>query len=104
MQECIELCKTCHDTCLEVVDHCLRRGGDLANPEHLKLLADCADICRLAGDFMTRNSRLHARTIELCIEICEECAIECDRYKDDPVVKHCADVCRKCVHCCRQLA
>lgn len=47
-QECVDNCQECHEICVEAVDHCLRKGGQHAEPDHIRLLQDCAQIFRTA--------------------------------------------------------
>lgn len=104
MQRCIEICNRCHDVCLQTVQHCLRTGGRHAAPEHVRLLLDCIDICRVSADFMLRQSPHHRLTCRACAEVCLQCATSCDQMGDDPVMQECARVCRECATSCRQMA
>jgi hypothetical protein len=102
MQSCIDQCTHCHDICLRAATtHCLETGGEHARPEHLKLMFDCADICRMAADFMLRGSPRHAAVCGLCAEICEECANDCERVGD---MRDCVEACRACAESCREMA
>jgi hypothetical protein len=104
MQECIQACTTCHGICLETITHCLQKGGRHAEPGHIRLLMDCAQICQTSADFMLRGSDFHTSTCGLCAEICERCAASCDQFGDDEMMKRCADACRMCAQSCREMA
>jgi hypothetical protein len=104
MQHCIEECTTCHQTCLKTIQHCLKKGGKHAEQQHVRLLADCAQICAISADFMLRGSELHTHTCGVCAEICERCAEDCQRMADDQAMRQCADTCRRCAESCRQMA
>jgi len=104
MQRCIEACQASHDACIETMQHCLRQGGAHADPEHIRLLNDCADICRTSADFMLRMSDLHAEVCALCAEICEQCADDCERFPDDAAMQRCAGICRTCATSCSAMA
>ena len=57
MKACMDACHDCHVTCLHMaMNHCLEMGGQHAAPEHMKIMADCAQICAVAIDFMARKS------------------------------------------------
>ena len=56
MQECIASCLDCHSVCLETISHCLSKGGDHAECNHIRVLQDCAQVCITSADFMLRNS------------------------------------------------
>lgn len=105
MQQCIQNCTECHRVCLETIQNCLSMGGQHASPEHIRLLQDCAQICRTSADFMIRGSELHTRTCGVCAEICQRCADECERMADgDAQMQRCAEVCRRCAESCRRMS
>lgn len=104
MRDCIQACQRCHNICLETIMHCLRMGDEHAEPEHIRLLMDCAEICQTSANFMLRTSNLHGLTCEICAEICERCARDCDRFVDDTMMQACAQTCRNCAESCRQMA
>ena len=45
MLTCIEACTYCHSVCLHTFEHCLNKGGRHAEPDHIRTLIDCAQIC-----------------------------------------------------------
>lgn len=104
MQVCIQNCLQCHQVCLQMIDHCLKKGGMHAEPSHIKLLQDCAQICATSADFMIRSSDLHGRVCGVCAEACLACAVDCDRLSDDEMMKMCAEVCRRCAESCQKMA
>src|SRR5262245_42037636 len=102
-EACIENCIECHRICLEAVQHCLRRGG--AQPELVRLLLDCAQVCQTSAEFMIRNSELHHAACELCAHVCTHCADECAALGSaDSQMQECADVCAQCAESCREMA
>jgi len=104
MDRCIDNCQECHESCLALVAHCLQKGGRHAEPAHIRLLLDCADICQTCADFMIRGSDLHTETCRACAEVCDRCAEDCARLGDDEAMKACAEVCRRCTASCHQMA
>jgi hypothetical protein len=76
----------------------------------IELCRDCADICLLDAQFMSRHSPFHVETCRVCAEVCEACAAECERmaaaHEGDmqTIVKQCADSCRRCAESCREMA
>ncbi|WP_437300294.1 four-helix bundle copper-binding protein [Sorangium sp. So ce426] len=97
---CISACLDCHELCKKMVIHCLRQGGAHAEPGHVEIMLDCAEICQMSAHFMLRGSPLLGRTCEVCAEVCDRCASECDRF-DDERTNMCAEVCRACAEACR---
>jgi hypothetical protein len=104
MQQCIDNCLECHAACLETVMYCLQQGGEHAEANHIRLLIDCAEICQTSANFMLRNSPQHGITCAACAEICERCAVECERFPDDMQMAACARMCRKCAESCKEMA
>lgn len=104
MRECIDRCRSCEEICLESVTHCLEKGGEHAQPDHINLLLACAEICSTSARFMLLGSEHHARTCEVCAEVCEACAKDCESLGDDEMMQQCAEACRRCAESCRQMA
>lgn len=104
MERCIDNCQECHEVCLRMVSHCLQKGGRHAEPSHIRLLLDCAEICETSANFMIRGSDLHNYTCAACSEACERCAEDCERLGDDAEMRRCAEVCRRCADSCRRMA
>ena len=105
MQHCIEECLRCHGVCLQTVAHCLETGGHHADPAHIGLLLDCAEICQTSANFMLRGSDRHQLTCGVCAEVCRACAEDCERMAgDDQIMKQCAEECRRCAESCQRMA
>lgn len=104
MEQCIANCQECQEVCLRTVSHCLEKGGHHAEASHVRLLLDCAEICRTSANFMIRGSDLHASVCRTCAEVCELCAEDCQRLGDDEMMRRCAEVCRRCAASCQQMA
>jgi hypothetical protein len=104
MRECIEACSDCHDACAALVAHCLKMGGKHASRDHIVLLIDCADTCRISTDFMLRHSPRHALTCGNCEKVCTACAEDCERFPDDKEMARCAQICRRCAKLCGAMA
>ena len=104
MERCIALCQECHEVCLQMVAHCLNKGGQHAAAPHIRMLLDCAEICETSANFMIRGSELHIETCRACSEVCQRCAADCQRLGNDPEMQKCADVCLRCAESCAQMA
>lgn len=105
MRSCIQNCTDCHRICTETAAHCLQMGGKHAEPAHIRLLLDCAQICQTSSDFMLRTSHFHMDTCRLCAEVCSQCAESCARLgQDDPAMQECSAACRRCADSCRNMA
>lgn len=104
MQRCVEHCTECHRSCTETMVHCLDRGGDHAESQHIRTLLDCADICATSARFMLRHAPQHGELCAICADVCDACADECERFGDDPTMQACAEVCRRCAESCRDMS
>jgi hypothetical protein len=103
IQQCIQTCIECHRICTETIVHCLAKGGRHADVGHIRLLADCADICHTSAEFMMRRSDLHTGVCMVCADVCDRCAHDCDGLKDDERMAVCAAICRQCAQSCRDM-
>jgi hypothetical protein len=98
MQSCIDACTECHATCLQTaMTHCLEVGGAHVEPEHLRLMINCAELCQTAANFMLSNSPLHAAVCAACAQVCDACAASCERIGG---MERCAEICRRCAASC----
>ena len=105
MRECIDNCLRCYAICLETAQHCLMLGGKHAEPQHIRLMLDCAKICQTSAEFMLGGSQYHGRTCAVCAELCRACAKDCDSMADgDETMQQCADICRRCAESCQRMA
>lgn len=104
MQICIDNCMTCHQVCTVTLSHCFNKVGEHVQADHLKSLIDCAQICTVSADFMSRESNLHPSVCAVCAEACLACAESCEKFANDEVMKNCAEMCRSCADSCKQMA
>lgn len=101
-EACIDACLACHKTCLGMaMTHCLETGGEHVEPQHFRLMIDCAAICATAADFMSHKSQFHKQLCALCAEVCETCAADCERLTG---MEECVKACRACAEHCRAMA
>lgn len=105
MEQCIDNCTNCHRICLETAARHFRRERSPRIDEGMvRLLLDCAEICRTSSDFMIRGSELHPHVCRACAAVCARCADECDRFSDDPYMAACSEICRRCALSCAEMA
>lgn len=102
-QSCIDACTKCLQACEECLTACLKEPDVQARIHCIQMLRDCADICALASQWMSRSS-MHAKQIcQLCATLCEACAADCAKFQDAHC-QACADECRKCAEACRKMS
>ena len=104
MAECISNCTACESLCIETLAHCQLKGGNLAKPKLVSLLAVCADVCALSARTMQRGSEAHVFTCGACAEVCKRCAAACTAFPDDPLLRACGSACTMCSRCCADMA
>ena len=97
VQACIVDCLECYGLCRQEA----AAGARHLPPEHARLMADCAEICRTAAHFMLGESPFYPRVCAVCADICEACARGCE---DIGGMADCARACRGCARSCRLLA
>jgi hypothetical protein len=103
MQQCNAVCVECYRMCMETLSYCLQRGGAHADESLVRLLLDCADLCRLSNDLLVRRSDWHGRLSSLCAEACAQCARRCAEFPDDAQMAACAEVCLRCASTCKRM-
>lgn len=102
LQGCIVDCLECYSLCKqEAMNHCLEAGGRHLDPEHFRLMEDCAELCRTAAELMLGSSAFHRQMCALCAEVCEACARSCEEIGG---LDACARACRGCAQSCRRIA
>lgn len=104
MDRCIQNCQHCHDLCWSTYTYCVQRPHPHNDPNHLRLLLDCIQICQTSADFMLRQSDLHPFVCGSCAEVCQRCAEDCSSMGDDLQMESCAAACQRCADSCRQMA
>ena len=99
----IEACNACAVECEHCASACLGEQEVQRLARCIALDLDCAAICRLSAEVMSRDGELSARLCELCAAACEACAAECEKHLMDHC-RQCAAACRSCAAECRKMA
>jgi hypothetical protein len=108
-RDCILACSECAQACTICADACLSEQAHLAMLVGcIRLNLDCADVCRVTAQLLTRPSHRDAPALqaqlEACIQICKACADECSKHTSMSHCRICADVCRDCAKACEAMA
>lgn len=99
---CIDNCSSCHQICLKTaMNHCLQVGGEHLEPNHFRLMMDCAKICATSAAFQLSGSAFSKQICAVCAKICEACAQSCEEVGD---MEECVRACRKCAESCFEMA
>lgn len=102
-QTCMELCRQAHDACVRATALHVK-AWDPASPllvDQVRLLADCAQICRTTADYVARSSPYYFYFCFLCSAVCEACAESCELSE---LGNECVQLCRSCAVACRKIA
>ena len=103
-QECITACQDCRNECeTTLFNHCLEMGEKHVEQSHVRLMADCIEICQTAANAMRRGSENAAAICGTCADICDTCADSCEELGGEEM-KHCAEICRSCAETCREMS
>ena len=119
IESCIRACRSCADACEYTAAACMRDDSVNAMARQVELdnllatsrtlltissaALDCAQICRVAGSCLARDSELARRICAACADLCELCAAVCERYPMDHC-RQCAAACRRCARECSFIA
>ena len=102
MQSCIDACAQCHQVCTKMaMIHCLKMGGKHVEPDHFRLMVNCAEICQTSANLQLSGSAFSARLCAVCADICQACADSC-RELDG--MEECVQACDACASSCRSMA
>ncbi len=106
---CIESCLDCAQTCTACADACLGESSIATLSQCIRLNLDCAEFCatvaRVGSRRTTGNAETLRRLVELCADVCRQCAEECQSHGGHH--RHCAicaETCRSCEKACRTAA
>lgn len=69
-----EMCLTTHKFCLQAARHGLDAGGDLAHPDVINILLDCAESNAMVASFLSRGSARTRHVVDLNARIASACA------------------------------
>ena len=95
----IQACLECFTAC----NYCIYKCMEMADKHHLRcisLCSDCAEICALCAKLGIKMSEYSHHLMNLCADICFECAIECDKFPEHEHCRNCAETCKKCAQEC----
>lgn len=105
LEECAKACNDCQRICDMCATHCAKLIAD-GKKDHLTTLQtcqDCATVCSAAAGIVARKGPFSDTICSACAEACKRCGDQCDKFKDDLMMKKCADECRKCEKACREM-
>ena len=99
----IQILQNCVKTCNECFTACLKENDVTMMAECIRLDRECAEVCGLLEQFLSRGSQFSAELAALCAKICEACASECIQHEHEHC-QQCATLCLACAEACRSIA
>jgi hypothetical protein len=102
-QSCIQSCYACAEACDTCAAACLQESDPNMLARCIELDNECAALCRLACQYMSRQSPHTQELCQLCATICEACGDECARHSHSHC-QECAQACRACADECRRMS
>ena len=107
MSKCIAACFGCAMACNRCSDDMMgmeAHGNALLMNRCIRLCRECAEICLLAAQWMSRMSPLSDQGCRLCADVCDLCAETCEQHAPHHALcGPCAQECRRCADLCRQM-
>lgn len=106
--DCIVACHDCAAACTACADACLAEPMVAELVRCIRLNLDCADICAVTANVVTRQTDtpaalVHAQ-LEACAAACRACAEECEAHAEmHEHCRVCAEACRQCERACEQV-
>lgn len=92
--------------CANACDHCTSSCLQEKHVAHLTVCIqrnmECASVCRATAQLLHFGSDHANAACQLCADICNACAEECEKHEHDHCQK-CAAACRKCAEECVSL-
>jgi hypothetical protein len=102
--ECARACADCLIECARHIHHCTQHlaDGHRDYAKCLELCSACASSC--SAFVMACFGPAAQRRLRPAAKMCDLCAAECEKFKDDATMQACAKSCRDCAKACRVLA
>jgi hypothetical protein len=94
-----------YKACKETAAYCVQEGGELADPDLLQPVHDCADVALMVTNLVTRASRFHRQAAALCADVAEACAEALNQRAalDDEQLRVTHAACVRLHQCCLEL-
>jgi hypothetical protein len=104
-EECAKACNACQLECDQCATHCAQLivAGKKEPQTTLHPCLDCATHCSAAARIVAQRGPFSDTICTACAEACKRCGDQCNKFRDDPVMKQCADECYRCEKACRDM-
>jgi len=103
-QTCIDTCNACAEACDACCTACMCDMKNVGMMTRCMMMTrDCAMMCVMAATCMARGSEYAKKICMMCAEMCEACAMECEKHSSMEQCKQCAETCRMCAQECKSM-
>ena len=102
-QSCIDACMRCAEACEFCATSGLKEQDVKIMTSCAQINRECTEVCWTSAALMSMDSQFAKQFCNLCADICDACAQECERHNVDHC-KICAQVCRSCAEECKRMA
>ncbi len=104
IKKAIAAISDCAVKCLQCASEDLNESDIERLAACIKLNQECAAACFFTMQSIAGDSRFTMQIVELCAEVCNACADECEKYLHMEHYKVCAEACRTCALACFSIA
>ncbi|GIM30722.1 ferredoxin [Clostridium polyendosporum] len=101
-QACIYECNRCAQACYECFKACLNEPDVADRKNCMSILVECAKVCEMSSTLLSMNTEFAKDYCNLCAVVCDKCAEECEKFKDEHCQK-CAHECGTCADECSRM-
>lgn len=101
-QSLILIISECATFCDQCAASCLREKNVTEMAVCIGLDMECSSICKTTAILLQLESNHASAACQLCADICNACAEECEKHEHDHC-KRCAAMCRQCAEECMSL-
>ncbi|MBK9620736.1 MAG: hypothetical protein IPO31_16310 [Candidatus Obscuribacter sp.] len=92
-------CSDCAKTCDSALSYMQKKGGKYTAGKNQQIILDCIALCKASANLQARKSPNTAKLMEVCHQVCMECAKMC-KDLNDPKLADCVKACEECTSCC----
>jgi len=104
-EESLRKCLTAYRTSTACIQHCLKLGGEHADPDHILILMNTSEICRTFSQFLLSESHYSHELCGITSRICLACADSCDSFdrQENEMMLECSSACLAFAQTCKDL-
>lgn len=102
-KDCIQACFECAAACMNCATESLKQSNSKIFSRSISLNRECALLCTATAQLLAMGGKNAMLLCNICANICETCATECERYLELKHCQHCAEKCRRSAEECHNM-